>query len=261
MSKFVNKLQRLSKSSSSPMGFHSVISESKSSAMLLIAGLSQVDVKEAEVLANNKVDAGLISGQSFNIKDVRQVAKVMGDIPLGILVKDASAEKMDKLVSSGCDFVVFDVKMPLAELCQQEIGKFLVIKPSLDQGLIRAVNSLDVDGVFIDTGEECVITVERLLIYHRFGELLSKPLVATLPSSVTSAELGNLWQAGIDGIVIPPAQPEGVVAELKRMIDNLPREVKRHRGEAGVILPHYGGGVDIESDEEEEEEEILNTNL
>ena len=233
------------------MGFRSAISEPKNSAMLLIAGLSRGDVKEAEVLANNKVDAGLILSQ--NIEDIRQVVRVMGDIPLGILVKDTNKEKLDKLVDSGCDFAVFDVKMPLAKLCrQEEVGKFLMIEPSLDQGLIRAINHLDIDGVFIDRGAESFITVERLLIYHRFSELLDKPLVATLPSLVTSAELGNLWQAGIDGIVIPPAQPEEMFAELRRMTDNLPRETRRRWSEAGVILPHYGGGLGIEDEEEEE---------
>ena len=253
MSKFVDKLQYLSKSSAPSIGFHPAASESKSSAMLLIAELSRVDVKEAKVIANNKADAGLIPGQSFNIENVRQMAKVMGDIPLGIFVKDISKERVDKLVGSGCDFVVFDVKMPLVELCRQEVGKFLMIEPSLDQGLIRAINRLDIDGVFIDRGEESLVTVERLLIYHRFSELLDKPLVAALPSLVTRAELSNLWQAGIDGIVIPPAQTEDMFAELRRMIENLPKEAKRRRGKAGVILPYYGGDVDVESDEEEEE--------
>jgi len=251
MSKFVDKLQHLSKSAVPSIGFHPSASEAKSSAMLLIAGLSGVDVEKAEVLANSKVDAGLILSQNFNIEDVGQVAKVMGDIPLGILVKDTSEEKLDKLIDSGCDFVVFDVKMPLVELCRQEIGNFLMLEPSLDWGLIRAINRLDVDGVFIDRGEESFITVERLLIYHRFSDLLNKPLVAILPSRVTNAELANLWQAGIDGIVIPPAQPKEALTELRRMIDNLPKGANRRRGKAGIILPYYGG-VDIEDEEEEE---------
>ncbi len=255
MSKFVDKLQHLSKSAAPSIGFHPVASKPKSSAMLLIAGLSGVDVKKAEVLANSIVDAGLILSQS--IEGIGQVAEVMGDIPLGILVKDVSEGKLDKLVESSCDFVVFDVKMPLVEFRQQGIGKFLMIEPSLDWGLIRAINRLDVDGVFIDRGKESFITVERLLIYHRFSDLLNKPLVAILPSLVTNAELANLWQAGIDGIVTPPAQPKKSLTELRRIIDNLPKGANRRRGKADVILPHYGGGEDIESDEEEEEEEEI----
>jgi hypothetical protein len=53
-------------------------------------------------------------------------------------------------------------------------------------------------------------------------------------------------------------QPTEVLVELRKMIDNLPGGTKRRRGKVGVILPHYGGDVDIGEDEEEEEE-ILNS--
>jgi hypothetical protein len=255
MSKFVDKLQRLSKSSTSPIGFHPAASESKRSSMLLIAGLSGVDVKEAKIVADSNADAGLILRQTFDIEAIRQAAKVMGDIPLGILVKDIGKEKADKLVSLGCDFVVFNIKMPVMSLHEEGIGGFLMIAPSLDQGLVRAINNLDVDGVFISIGEESFITVEYLLICHRFCELLDKPVIITLPSLVTRAELGSLWQTGIDGIVVPQEQPTEALAELRKIIDDLPRGARHRRGKPGVILPHHGGGIATEEDEEEEEEE------
>lgn len=82
MSKFVDKLHNLSKSSVSPIGFHGTASEPKSSLMLLVAGLSELDAREAENIANSNVDAGLILSQSFNITSLNQTAKAMGDIPL-----------------------------------------------------------------------------------------------------------------------------------------------------------------------------------
>ena len=252
MSKFVDKLQRLSKSLAPSLGFHPAASESKSSAMLLIAGLSEVDVKEAKIVANVNADAGLILNQSFNTKIIKQMVEAAGDVPLGVFVKDSGEEKVNELVGLGCDFVVFDVKMSAVALQGEGIGKFLMVEPSLDQGLIRAINSLDVDGVFINRGKESFITVEHLLIGQRFRELLSKPLVVTLPSLVTSAELSNLWQIGIDGIVIPPAQPKEALTELRGIIDNLPKEAKHRRGKIGVILPYYGGDIAVEEEEEEE---------
>ncbi len=254
MSKLVDKLQQLSESSVPSIGFHPTVHESKGSAMLLMVGLSGADVKEAKVAADINADAVLMLNQSFTTKLIKQMAEAVGDIPLGVFVKGISEKKMSKLTSSGCDFIVLDVKMPAIALQEETIGKFLMVEPSLEPGLLRTINSLDVDGVFINRGEESFITVERLLIYQRFCELLSKPLVVILPSSVTSAELSNLWQIGIDCVVTPPAQSEETLAELRRMIDNLPKEAKRRRGKAGVILPHYGGDVTLEEEEEEEEE-------
>ena len=252
MSKFVDKLQRLSKSPAPSIGFHPSASESKSSAMLLIAELSGVDVKEASIMADVNVDAGLILNQNLNTKIVKQIVKAVDDIPLGIFLKDISKDKVNELVGSGCDFVVFDMKMPAVALQGEKVGKFLMIEPSLDQGLVRAINGLDIDGVFISKGEESFITVEHLLIYQRFGELLDKPILVILPSLVTGVELGNLWKAGVGAITVPPSQSTEALAKLKGMIDSLPKEAKRQRGKVGVILPHYGGDVDIGEDEEEE---------
>ncbi|MBN2187779.1 MAG: hypothetical protein JW732_10110 [Dehalococcoidia bacterium] len=256
MSKFSDKLQQLSESSVPPIGFHPTVNESKSSAMLLIVGLSGADVEEAKVAADIKADAVLILNQSFNTKLIKQMVKAVGDIPLGVFVKGISEKKMSKLTSSGCDFIVFDVKMPAIALQEETIGKFLTVEPSFEPGLLRAINSLEVDGVFINRSEESFVTVEHLLIWQRFCDLLSKPLVVTLSSSITSAELSNLWQIGIDCVVTPSAQSEEALSELRSMIDHLPKETKRRPGKAGVILPHYGGDVTIEEEEEEEEEEI-----
>ncbi len=254
MSKFVDKLQSLSKSSASPIGFHPS-AELKSAVLLLVAGLSGTKVKEAKVAADVHADAGLILTESASIKAIGQMVEAAGDVPLGVFVKDVSEEKINELAGSGCDFVVFDIKVAAAVLHKGGVGKILMIEPSLDQGFVRAINSLDVDGVLINSeGEDSFVAVEHLLIYRRFVELLERPVMITLPSLVTGAELGNLWQAGVDGIVVPPAQTVESLAELKKMIEGLPRGTRGRRGKVGVILPHYSGGMVTEEDEEQEEE-------
>jgi len=254
MSKFVDKLQSLSKSSTTPIGFHPSASESKNPAMLLIAGLSGTKVKEAKTVADVDADAGLILSESPSARIVKQMAEAVGDVPLGVFVKGMSEEKINELASLGCDFVVFDIRIPAAVLHKDKVGKFLMIEPSLDQGFARAINSLEVDGVFISSrSEDSFVAVEHLLVCQRFVELLEKPVIMSLPSSVTKAELTSLWQAGVDGVVVPPAQSAETLAELKKMIGDLPRGARGRRDKAGVKLPHYGGLVAGEEDEEQEE--------
>ena len=259
MSKFVDKLHNLSKSLASPIGFHPSAREPKGSAMLLIAGLSGAEVKEAETVAGVNVDAALVLNQGFDTKIVKQMIKTLGDVPLGVLVKEISEEKVKELVDLGCDFVVFDIKVPVETLHKEGIGKSLMIVPSLDHGLVRAINSLDIDSVFLGCGDDSFITVEHLLIYQRFGELLDKPLIVILPSLVNSDVLSKLRDAGVGGVVTPTAQPSEAFIELRKVIDNLPQKAERRR--ASAILPRYGGGVPIgegqEEEEEEEEEEMF----
>jgi hypothetical protein len=255
MSKFVDKLQSLSKSSTTPIGFHPSASESKSPAMLLIAGLSGTLVKEVKIVADVNTDAGLILSEGPSAKVVKQMVEAVGDIPLGVFVKGMSEEKINELASLGCDFVVFDIRIPAAVLHKKEVGKFLMIEPSLDQGFVRAINSLEVDGVFISSRDgDSFVAVEHLLVCRRFVELLEKPVIMALPSLVTKAELTSLWQAGVDGIVAPPAQSVEALAELKKMIGDLPGRARGRRAKAGVRLPNYGGLAAGEEDEEQEEE-------
>ncbi len=255
MGKFADKLKSLSKSSATPIGFHPSVSELRNPAMLLIVGLSETQIKEAKTVVDVNADAGLILSEGPSDKIIGQMAKVLGDVPLGVFGKDMSEEKINELENLGCDFVVFDIKAAAAVLHKEKIGRFLVIEPSLDQGFVRAINSLEVDGVFINNRDgNSFVAVEHLLVYRRFVEILEKPVIMTLPSLVTKAELTNLWQAGVNGVVAPLTQSVEALAELKKIIGDLPRGTRGHRAKIGVRLPHYGEGMANEEDEEQGEE-------
>jgi len=253
MSKFADKLQSLSKPSTTSIGFHPSVPELKSPSMLLVVGLPGAQIKEAKVVADVNADAWLISGQGPRTRIVQQIVKVAGDIPVGILAKGISEEEIDKFMGLGSDFVVFDIKAAAAILHKEEIGKILMIEPSLDHGFIRAINSTNVDGVLISSGEEDdFIAVEHLLICRRFVELLEKPIMMILPYSVTKVALTNLWQAGIVGVVVSSAQSPDTLAELKETIVTLPGSARVRRSKVDVMLPHYNGFVATEEDEDEE---------
>jgi len=255
MSKFVDKLQSLSKSSGTPMGFRPSASESKSSAMLLVLGLSGAQVKEAKMATDIKADAGLVLDQIPSVKVVRQMVEAAGDVPLGVFIEGASEDMTNELVSSGCDFLVLDTKAAAAILHKEAVGKFLMVEPSLDHGFVRAINSLEIDGVFLSSkGGDSFVAVEHLLVCRRFVELLEKPVMMMLPSYVTKAELTSLAQAGVEGVVTLPTESSEALAEVKKVIDDLPRGVRAGRGGAGAMLPRHGGVVAGEENDEEEEE-------
>jgi hypothetical protein len=254
MSEFVDKLRSLSRSSTKPIGFHLSVPELKSPAMLLIAGLSGTKVDEAKIIADVSASAGLILDEGLNTKIATQIIEALGDIPLGVFVKGMSEEKIDELANLGCDYMAFDITMSAKVLHKEGVGKFLVIEPSLDQGFVRAINNLDVDGVLIDSRDgDSFITVEHLLVCQRFVEILEKPVILIIPSLVTKAELTSLWQAGVVGMVTPPRQPPETLAELEKMVGDLPGRARGRRAKADAKLPQYSGFVAGEEDEEQEE--------
>jgi len=253
MSKFADRLRSLSRSSAPRIGFHISASESKTPTVLLVAGLTGAKAADAKIAAG--ADAGLLMEHVPDVKTFRKMADGADGVPLGVFLKGATADKANELVSSGCDFLVLDTKAAAAVLSSEEAGKFLMLEPSLDLGMARAVNSLEVDGVFIGIGEgEPFVTVEHFLACRRFIDLLEKPVVMILPSPVNHAELAALWQLGIDGVVAPPPQTVESLAELKTKIEAIPGGRRGRKTRAGAMLPFSGGAVSAEDDDEDDDE-------
>jgi hypothetical protein len=259
MSKFADKLQNLSKSSAAPIGFRPAVAETEGPTMLLVVELAGAQPKEARILTDAKADAGLILGEAPGAKVLKQMVEASGDIAVGVAARGAGEQEIDELKDAGCDFVVFDSGMRAGVLRKEAIGKFLTIESSLDQGFVRAINGLDVDGVLI-TGRagDSFLAVERLLVCRRFVELLEKPVIMGLPSEVTKADLTSLWEIGIDGVVAPSGYSAKTLAELRRMLSDLPKGSRGRRARGGVALPRYSTSVteEEEGDEEEEEEDV-----
>ncbi len=251
MSRFVDRLQSLAKSSTAPMGFHAAVSEVKNPSMLLVVELSAAQVKEAKMVTEVNADAGLIVSEGTSAQVIKQIVEAIGSVPLGVFVKNMDEKEIDELAGSGCDFVVFDIKGAAGVLSKKELGKFLMIEPSLDQGLVRAINSFEVDGVFVSRGGDSSVAVEHLLVYRRFVEVLEKPVIIALPSLATKEELTSLRQAGVSGVIAASGQSFEGLAELKKTIDALPRDARGRRSRAGVVLPQYGGSVVDEEDEDQ----------
>lgn len=252
MSKFAEKLRRVYKGSAPTLGFRKA-GEAFPAQMLVVANLIGAGKMSK---ATTGADAIIVGSGSLTREGFEQLNKAVDDIPLGILLEGARQGNVDLDVAV-CDFVVFDVKAPLALVAREGIGKILQIEPSLDVGLLRAVNELpfSVDGVLL-AGEDSSITIERLLICQRFVDLLDKPLLVTVSSSVSNEELNSLCQTGVKAIVLSEKITGKALTELKKAVACMPKPTRRKASNIPV-LPRVNletGGV--EEEEEEEEEEI-----
>ncbi len=232
------------------MGFRKS-AEVEPSPLLLIADLTGINLTEANAVVGG-IDAGVVSNADIGAKGFGQLANVMGDIPLGLFLEGVDVGQLARFIEFGGDFVVFDLRTPLEAVNKEGLGKILKIEPSLDQGLVRAINGLplQIDGVLV-AGEESIVTVERLLICQRFAELLDKPLLVPLGSSVTRQELESLCEAGVNGLVLPQGIPTETVVTLRRTAGSLSRTAKR-RAKGVALLPQLDSGLPSEVEEEEE---------
>ncbi len=259
MSRFIDKLNQVSGAMPQRMGFGVAQPVSPEPKLLLIASLAQANVDGlAEHVAG--ADAGLlpISKLSSGAKTLQKICQVVSNTPWGVWLRDIDRGGIKQIVKVGCDFVVFPAaNTSLAILQDDELGKILEVEASLSEGLLRAVNELPVDAVLI-AGEqegEYFLTWHHLMLFQRFADLLTKPLLVCIPSNVTANELQALGEAGVDGMIVEVGvgQPAGRLNELRQTIDKLTFPLSRKPAKA--LLPYISKETGIVTEDEDEEEE------
>ncbi|MFC1932184.1 hypothetical protein ACFLXU_00940 [Chloroflexota bacterium] len=264
MSRFVDKLNRLSRAEPQPMGFKAIQPTSPRPRIQLVASLAQ---ESADPLADYVAgaDAGLlrISKLSSGAKTLQKMSQALSDIPWGGWLPDSGLGEIKQILKANCDFVVFPATdTPLTILQNDEVGKILEVEASLSEGLLRATNELPVDAVLIasEQREGYFLTWQHLMLFRRFADLLTKPLLASVPLTVTASELQALWEAGVSGVVVEVRveQPKGRLNKLRQVIDKLAFPSPRKHEKAEPLLPRVGrepGTVATEEEEEEEDDE------
>jgi hypothetical protein len=260
-SKFIDKLKQVSQAMPQPVGFRTTQSVSPKPKILLVASLAQADMKDmADCVAG--ADAGLvhISELGSGAKAIQKIYQAVPDIPWGGWLRDSGRGEIKQIVKVGCDFVVFPAaNTPLAIFQGDEGGKILEVEPSISEGLLRAVDELPVDAVLIasEQAEGYFLTWHHLMLFQRFADLLTKPLLVSVPLSVTASELQALWEAGVDGVVVEveSGQPAERLKELRQVIDKMVFPTPRRQGKARALLPYVGRETSIVTEEGGEEEE------
>ncbi|MBI2328462.1 MAG: hypothetical protein HYU85_02290 [Chloroflexi bacterium] len=261
MSKFIDKLNRLSRAEPLPMGFRAVQPTSPRLKIQLVASLPQESV-ESLTDSVTGADAGLlsISKLSSAAKTLNKIAQGHSDILWGGRLESSRLVDVEQILKAGCDFIVFpatSTSLAIAE--NDEVGKILEVEASLSEGLLRAVNELPVDAVLIasEQKEGHFLSWQHLMLFRRFADLLTKPLLASIPSTVTVAELQALWAAGVEGVVVEVTvgQPQDRLKELRQAIDKLAFPSPRRHDKAEPRLPRISREQGMTTIEEEEEDE------
>ncbi|MFC1919047.1 hypothetical protein ACFLWW_03655 [Chloroflexota bacterium] len=260
MSKFIDKLNGLSRGEFKPIGFGVRQAASPRPKIQLVAALAQ---ESAGVLTDcvTEADAGLlcISRLSSGVKAIEKVSRACPDIPWGGWLKGVGLTQIKQMARISCDFLAFpSAGTPLSIFKNNEVGRILEVESALAEGLLRVVDELPVDAVLVTCGgqEGGFLTWQHLMLFQRFADLLTKPLLASIPSVVTADELRSLWEAGVEGVVIEikAGQPPDRLKKLRQVVDALDFPPQRRHERAGPLLPRIGGEMGMSPEEEEEDE-------
>ena len=262
MSRLIDKLNQVSKAAPQPMGFRAAYPVSPKPQMLLIASFTQIE--NADMMANHAASADAIllpiSKLSSGAKALQERVQSLPDIPWGGFLQEVGEKGIGAMAKAGCDFVVFPAASAVFAIDQDDkMGKILQVAPSLSESSLKAVNNLPMDAVLTtaEHAREHSLTWHDLMLFQHFANLLTPPLLVSMPSNVTASELKALWEAGVDGVVIEvsTAQTAKRLEELRQAIGEPDFLPPRKRGKAAALLPSIGRETESVTDTEEEEEE------
>ncbi len=252
MSKFVDRLKELSRPPSTPMGFGRTNAQAKKHRILLVASLDP-DKKSSPA---EGADAVVFSvSETTKETAIKNTLKAAGDVPWGGSVTDGGAATVERLVKADGDFIFFKPETTdLALLKFEKLGKVLDVEPSLADNLVRAINELPADAVYLDVEwkDGSSLTWNELLLFRKFSDLLSKPLLVSVPESTTGKDLVVLWETGVSGVVLPATEK---IKALRDEIDKLDFPPQRKAGPRGAaVLPHLSPQAFQKPEQEPEEE-------
>jgi hypothetical protein len=257
MSRLIEKFQKAAQSSAQPMGFRTSRTSTPEPGVLLIVSATPEDLENIGEITN--ISALLIRpDNALTAKNFQKIVETFPGIPVGLYLEDTDVKEIAALAGAGCDFLVFPASSRIiASPNDKKTGMILQVESSMDDSLLRSVNSLPVDAVLAaDTFTGGSLSWHELMIFQHLANTLVKPLIINLPPDVTETELKALYEAGIDGALVEASalKPDGL-KKLHDIISKLPPRSTRKRGKIDVFLPRAGGEAQPPPPPDEEEEE------
>ena len=257
MSKLIERLNEALRPAPVPMGFGRKAAEAKKKArVLLIAALDKPYTEGvAEMISGAD---GVLLPVDTAPGDVEATAKAIPDVPCGEWLATSDAKKLEALSKNGCDFAIFCAdRMGLSIIRYEKLGKILEVDARIEDGILRSVNTLPVDAVFIrhEGSEPSYFTWHDLMIFRHISDFVSKPVMVTATVPLSEKEILPLWEAGVDALVVAtgPGEASQMLKKLRREIDKVTFPAQRRVSKREAIVPPIRTEAPVVEKEEEED--------
>lgn len=239
MGDLLDKFERASKGTVQPLGFGGAAKREKVAPMLLLGAVDAGDDAQAKLAIDTGVDAVIVSARGAAKKaDVDKSIKAAKGLTVGVWV-DEAAEKDP----TGADFQVFSSEAtPIGSLSGENRTNVMQVVPELEDGLLKTIEHLPVDVFLVSLADADKLTVSQLMRLARVRGATSRWLLAHLGKLPTQAELEQLREAGVAGIVVDLAsQGADGLKECMAALLELPHEVpERNKHRNVATLPSAG---------------------
>jgi hypothetical protein len=254
MSKLIEKLANLNKSTAPAMGFGRADAVKKPSDMLVAVELAGKTDDEIKDLAATGIAAGLIDASGLSAAALGKLIKARGELTVGLVLANGKSASQ-KAVNGDVDFIVFEPGLPVKVFDGrdlEETGKVIKLEMSADAGLLRSVNNLypGVDAVLVDLLIS-PLTVENMMACRRVSDFSGQPVIARVASVLSVAELSALREAGVKVLLLKSDAGVEDVKALIEAIATLPKADKKKGPKGIALVPAVGLGFGTKKEDED----------
>jgi hypothetical protein len=239
MGDLLDKFERASKGTVQPLGFGGASKREKVAPMLLLGAIDAGDDAQAKLAVDAGLDAVIVAGRGVAKKaDVDRSIKSSKGLTVGVWVDEAAASN-----PAGSDFQVFSsVATPIGSLGGENRTNVMHVVPELEDGLLKTIEHLPVDVFLVSLADADKLTISQLMRLARVRGVTSRWLLAHLATLPTQAELEQLREAGIAGIVVDLAKQDAKgLKECMAALLELPHEIpERNKHRNVAMLPTTG---------------------
>ena len=260
MSKFLDRLDRLSRGPTTAMGFGAGGRTEKLPGMLLVGDLSsgKRSAQAAATLSKIGADGALVPGEGPDGVP-ENVADALKDVPWGVRASALTGDAVTGLREKGCDFLAFKPEgAQVGALSDEDAAYILCVSQDMDEQALRAIEDLPVDAVLLaldSVGPP--LTIQHLLAIGAVRGSFSKHFLLEAPADLTSGELEALKEMGVDGLVVDATAASA--KEMRGLQDRLMSLSRRQRNrgrKAGAIQPRDSYAAPASSHSEEDDEDF-----
>lgn len=240
MSRLIEKLTNARKMEARSLGFAVNKPAAEKNRMQLVAGIAAGNPDKVST-ALNSVDAALIEVEKGgDLKAVKKLCQAKDGLPAGGWLKVENNEILQDLSEVSCDFTVFPAASPVAITENEKVGRVMELDATIGEGLLRTVNDLPLDAVLVSgKGKENRLTLDRLMFIRRLAYIISKPILVSIPDTLSASELQSLWDMGVSGVFVEAVTEESAekLGALRQAIEKLTPPSARKKEKMTAILP------------------------
>tara|TARA_B100001029_G_scaffold71657_1_gene58437 strand:+ start:1786 stop:2538 length:753 start_codon:yes stop_codon:yes gene_type:complete len=250
MTNIIEKFDKITKTASRSLGFKITKDEDKNPSSIIMVSTKTITKQSVTSFKKINPDALIVYTEDLPKPKVQ----LLNDFSWGININSLSIENAEKNLKNKPDFIMFGVQGSSIEPLEEgSIGRFLFVENDITEFYIKNLEDLPIDVVVTSLPKEPNITLNTLVTLANIRNYITKYFFIECSNKLTSRELQELREIGVDGFIFNESIGTKEILDLKENIIKLPDRKNKNTSKSNDRISFSTENVDIEDEENDDE--------